>query len=92
MNSPPPLLLSPIPHQALPRDQISLPQQRRDIHIQRRLGPRIRQQLLNRRQRRRQRIHGTPVLRGQQRETDLARREGYVRVGDARAEADVRWA
>lgn len=84
----PPLLVRPISNNTLPPHHIPIPQQRRHIHIQRRLRPRIRQQLLNRHQRRRQRVHGTPVLGGQQGEADLAGAEGDVGVGDARAEMD----
>lgn len=42
-------------------------------------------------ERRGKRVDGTPVLRREEGETDLAGREGDVRMGDASCEVDCRW-
>ena len=86
----PPLLPRPKPYNTLPPNQIPIPQQSSHINIKRRIRPRIRKQLMNRRHRRRQRINRTPVFRGQERQADLTRGKRDIRVGDPRREVDFR--
>jgi hypothetical protein len=86
----PPFLPSPIPHNTFPASQIPIAQQSSNINIERRIRLRIRQQLLNRSQRRRQRIHRTPVLGRQQSKTYGAIAERNIGVRDLRREVDCR--
>lgn len=87
----PPLLARPIPHHALPRRQIALAQKRRNIHVQRRVWLRIRQELVDGGERGRKRVDGTPVLCREEGQTNLAGREGDVWMGYPRREVDCRW-
>lgn len=87
----PPLLTRPIPHHALPRRYITVAQKRCNIHVQRRVRLRIRQELVDGGERGRKRVDGTPVLRREEGQTDLAGREGDVWVGYPRREVDCRW-
>lgn len=87
----PPLLPRPIPHYALPRWYVAVTQKRRNIHVQRRVRLRIRQELVDGSKRGRKRVDRTPVLRREKSQTDLAGREGDVRVGYPRRKMDCRW-
>lgn len=86
----PPLLPRPVPHHTLPRRQIAISKKRRNVHVQRGVGLRIRQELVDSGERRGKRVDGTPVFRREESETDLAGREGDVRVRYAGCEVDCR--
>jgi hypothetical protein len=86
----PPLFARPIPHHTFPRRQIALAQKRRNIHVQRRVRLRICQELVDSGERGRKRVDGTPVLRREEGETDLAGREGDVWVRYPRGEVNCR--
>ena len=87
----PPFLPSPVPDDAFPAGKVAVSQQRRDINIERGLGPRVGEQLMDGRQGRRDRVDRAPVLARQEGQTDLARGKGDVGMGDPGGEEDGRW-
>ena len=79
----PPLLPAPKSNQALPTNLIPTLQQRRYIHIKRTVHFRVREQLMDSLQRRRERVRRRP-RRLQEVEADFASLEIYIGVADGR--------
>jgi len=86
----PPFLPGPVPDEAFPAGDVAVSQQRRDVNVERGLGPRVGKQVMDGREGRRNRIDRAPVLARQEGQTDLARGEGDVGMGDPGGEVDGR--